>query len=57
MIKAAKRSKIEEKSSWQGKIPEKKEQKKGCQENIVDEPFESNINTVVEKYLIRNYTS
>ena len=57
MIKAAKRSKTEEKSSWQGKIPEKKEQKKGCQEKIVDEPFESNINTVVEKYLIRNYTS
>ena len=34
----------------------KKEQKQCFEEKIVDAPFESNINTVVEKHLIRNYT-
>ena len=37
-----------EKSSWQGKMSEEKEQKKCFEEEIVDAPFESNINTVVE---------
>ena len=33
-----------------------KRTKKCLDEEIVDAPFESNINTVVEKYPIRNYT-
>ena len=55
------REKEREKSSWQGEKTEEKEQKKKnkkkCfEEEIVDVSFESNINTVVEKHLIRNYT-
>ena len=60
-MKAAKRFKTQEKkkeeSSWQGKKSEEKEEKKCFEEEIVDASFESNINTVVEKHLIRNYTS
>ena len=57
-MKAAKRFKtqeIERKGSrWQGKKSEEKEQKKYFEEEIVDAPFENNINTLVEKHLIRN---
>ena len=45
-----------EKSSWQGKKSDEKEQKRCFEEEIVDAPFESNINTAVEKHLIRNFT-
>ena len=59
-MKAAKRFKTQEKkkakSSWQRKKSEEKEEKKCFGEEIIDAPFESNINTVVEKHLIRNYT-
>ena len=44
------------KSSCQGKKSEKKKQKICFEEETVDAPFESNINTVVEKHLIRNFT-
>ena len=53
MIKAAKRFKTQEKSSWQGKKSEEKEKKQGSEEGIVDAAFESNVNTEI---LIRNYT-
>ena len=53
---AAKRFKTQEKSSWQRKKSEEKEQKKCFKEEIVDASFESNINTVAEKHHIRNYT-
>ena len=33
------------------------EQKNCFEEEIVDAPFESNVNTVIEKHLIGNYTS
>ena len=36
------------------KKSEEKEQKKYFKEEIVDAPFENNINTLVEKHLIRN---
>ena len=61
-MKAAKRSKIQKKervrakSSWQERKTKEKEQKKFLEEEIVDASFESNINTVVEKHLFRNYT-
>ena len=59
-MKPAKRFKTQErereKSSWQGEKSEEKEQKKCFEEEIVNAPFESNINTVVEKHLIRNFT-
>ena len=55
-MKSAKRFKIQKKSKWQGKKSEEKEQKKCFQEEIVDAPFECNINIVAEKHLIRNYT-
>ena len=63
-FKTQEREKEREKSSWQGEKTEEKEQqqkknkqKKKCfEEEIVDVSFESNINTVVEKHLIRNYT-
>ena len=45
-----------EKSSWQRKNSEDKEKKKCFQEEIVDAPFNSNINIVAEKHLIRNFT-
>ena len=58
-MKAAKRFKTQEKkkekSSWQGKKSEEKKEKKCFEEEIVGAPFESNINIVVEKHLIRNY--
>ena len=54
-MKAAKRITTQElrkeKPSWQGKKSEEKEKKKCFEEEIVDAPFESNINTVVEKHL------
>ena len=50
------REKEREKLSWPGKMSEEIEQKKCFEEEIVDAPFESNINIVVEKYLIRNFT-
>ena len=50
------REREREKSRWQGKTSEEKQQKKRFEEEIVDAPFESNINTVVEKHLVRNYT-
>ena len=34
----------------------KKNRKRCLEEEIVDILYENNINTVVEKYLIRNYT-
>ena len=37
---AAKRFKNQEKSSWQGRMSEKKEQKRCFEEEIVDAPFE-----------------
>ena len=37
-------------------MSEEKEQKKCFEEEILDALFESNINTVVEKHLIRNFT-
>ena len=43
------------KSSWQGTRPEEKEQWKCFVEEFVDTPFASDINTVTEKRLIRNY--
>ena len=46
-----------EKSSCLGKMSEEKEQKNCFDEEIVDAPFESNINTVVEKHLMKNFTS
>ena len=61
-MKAAKRSKIQKKervrakSGWQERKTKEKEQKKFLEEEIVDASFESNINTVVEKHLFRNYT-
>ena len=57
-MKAAKRFKTQEreKSSWPRKRSEEKEQKKCFEEEIVDGPFESNINTVIEKHLIRHFT-
>ena len=59
-MKAAKRFKNQEKerekSRWQGKTSEEKQQKKRLEEEIVDAPFESNINTVVQNHLVRNYT-
>ena len=45
-----------EKSSWQEKRSEEKEQKKCLGEEIVDALFENNVNIVVEKHLIRNFT-
>ena len=57
-MKTAKRFKTQEiereESRWQGKKSEEKEQKKCFEEEIVDAPFENNINTLVEKHLIRN---
>ena len=56
-MKVAKTVKTQEreKSIWQGKKFEGKEQqKKRFEEEIVDAPFESNINAVVEKHLIKN---
>ena len=57
-MKAAKRFKTQEierkESRWQGKKSEEKEQTKCFEEEIVDAPFENNINTLVEKHLIRN---
>ena len=53
-MKAAKRFKTQEKSSWQGKKSEEKEQKKCFEGEIADALFKSTINTVVEKRLIRN---
>ena len=41
------------KSSWQGKRFEEKGQRKCFEAEIVDAPFESNINAVVEKHLLR----
>ena len=39
------------------RLRKKNKKKKKCfEEEIVDVSFESNINTVVEKHLIRNYT-
>ena len=38
------------------KRSEEKEQKNCFEEEIVDAPCASNINTVVEKHLIRNFT-
>ena len=58
-MKVAKTVKTQEreKSIWQGKKFEGKEQKKKrFEEEIVDAPFESNINAVVEKHLIKNFT-
>ena len=57
-MKAAKIFKTQEKkkSSWQEKKSEEKEQKQCFEEEIVDAPLESNINTVVEKLLIRSFT-
>ena len=59
-MKAAKRFKTQDrerkKSSWQGKESDEKEQKKCFEEEIFDAPFESNINTFVEKKFIRNFT-
>ena len=55
-FKTQERESEREKSSWQGKNSEEKEQKKCFEEEIVDAPFESNINTVVEKHLIKNFT-
>ena len=48
--------KKKEKSSRQRKKSEGKEEKNCFEEEIVDAPFESNINTVIEKHLIKNYT-
>ena len=64
-MKAAKRFKTQErererereKSSCLGKMSEKKKQKNCFDEEIVDAPFESNTNTVIEKHLMRNFTS
>ena len=50
-----KREREREKSSWLGKKSEKKEEKKIFEEEIIDAPFESNINIAVEKNLIRNF--
>ena len=47
-VKDSRPKREREKSSWQGKKSEEKEQKKCFEEEIVDTPFESNINTVVE---------
>ena len=61
-MKAAKRSKTQKKervrakSGWQERKTKEKEQKKFLEEEIVDASFESNINTVAEKHLFRNYT-
>ena len=61
-MKAAKRFKTQErerqreKSNGKGKKSEEKEQKICFEEETVDVPFESNINTAVKKYLIRNFT-
>ena len=44
-----------QKSSYQGKSSIEKE-KKCFQKEIIEAPFESNINTVVENHLIRNDT-
>ena len=58
-MKVAKTVKTQEreKSIWQGKKFEGKEQKKKrFEEEIVDAPFESNINAAVEKHLIKNFT-
>ena len=61
-MKAAKRFKTQEreeereKSSFQGKKSEKKKQKICFEEETIEAPFESNINIVVEKHLIRNFT-
>ena len=38
-------------------MSEKKKQKNCFDEEIVDAPFESNTNTVIEKHLMRNFTS
>ena len=54
---AVKRFKTQEKSSCQEKRSEEKEQKKRFEEEIVDAPFESNINTVVEKHPISSISS
>ena len=44
-MKAAKRFKTQEreKSSWQGKKSDEKEQKKCFEEEVADAPFESNV--------------
>ena len=55
-FKTQKKERVRAKSSWQGRKTDEKEQKKFLEEEIVDASFESNINTVVEKHLIRNYT-
>ena len=55
-VKDARPKREREKSSWQGKKSEEKEQKNCFEEEIVDAAVESNINTVVEKHLIRRYT-
>ena len=47
-MKAAKRFKTQEKSSWQGKKSEEKEQKKCFEKEVVDAPFESNNNTLLK---------
>ena len=54
---AVKRFKTQEKSSCQEKRSEEKEQKKCFEEEIVDAPFERNINTVVEKHPISSISS
>ena len=51
-----KREKGRQKSIWQEKKYDVKDQKKCFEEEIVDAPFESNINAVVERHLMRNYT-
>ena len=51
-MKAAKSFKTQEEINWPGKKSEKKENRT----KRVDGPFQSYINTVVEKHLIRNYT-
>ena len=38
-------------------MSEEKKEKNCLDEEIVDAPFESNINTVIEKHLMKNFTS
>ena len=53
-MKAAKRFKTKERD--RERSLRKKEQKKCFKEEIVDAPFKSNIITLVEKNLIRNFS-
>ena len=57
-MKAAKRSKPkrEREIKLARKNSEEKERKKCFEEEIVDAPFESNLNIVVEKHITRNFT-